>query len=232
MKDVDEPEDGPIQGLLGGFPCQVGPSIKYNISNLLHPSPAALQGASKAGRMEGMGDKRTCLLAEFFRLWDTSPWPLILGPISNSGYIFGPLSFIFIICCFQNQKWQSGNLSSLRMWLIFLECGFVTSCFIFVRPVFFNTYIQQNCHLKMLWQEVSKRGLLMKWVSVKGEEVGAPAWVQVATISTYGKIKITKYVTVSYIFLSYPWQGLSWTCLHPDHSPWFQLLVSPTGKII
>ena len=104
MKDVDEPEDGPIQGLLGGFPCQVGPSIKYNISNLLHPSPAALQGASKAGRMEGMGDKRTGLLAEFFRLWDTSPWPLILGPISNSGYIFGPLSFIFIICCFQNQK--------------------------------------------------------------------------------------------------------------------------------
>lgn len=49
----------------------------------------------------------------------------------------------------------------------------------------------------------------MKWVSVKGEEVGAPAWVQVATISIYGKIKITRYVTVSYIFLSYPWQGLS-----------------------
>lgn len=82
-----EAVDGPIDGLLGGFPCQVGPSIKHHISSPLHTTPAALQGASKAGRMEGMADGRTKLLAEFFRLWDSAPKKgpkkLILGPISE-----------------------------------------------------------------------------------------------------------------------------------------------------
>ena len=68
-EDVEQGSDV-LDGLMGGFPCQVRCEI-HKYSNHVY----CAQGSSRAGSRFGLDDPRTSLLKHFFRCWDDAKDP-------------------------------------------------------------------------------------------------------------------------------------------------------------
>ena len=88
---VEGEGDPPVDGYLGGFPCQVPQAwlwlwqllismYIFHFASISFVScfDLSCQGASKAGKKKGMQDDRTSLVKHFFRLWDRSRDPLLI----------------------------------------------------------------------------------------------------------------------------------------------------------